>query len=274
MSIDVHFRSADPHVTHETLNEPIGDRFRSHSHDYCELLLFKRGSASYLIEGRRYSLKPNTLVITHPYNIHRICIEEPEPYERYSVIFDAAAYIPSIYEAIPKSVDILELKDDHPIVAMFDKMDFYYENLDEANFKHFLISLCEELFCNLMICMKQSAPPEVSGTNPIIARAIRYIEDHLLELDSVDELCQALFITKSHLHHLFTSQMQITPKKYILSKRLSLAKDMINSGSKPMSVYMQCGFRNYSTFFRDYKQYFGYPPSDHTDLTHMHYFQD
>ena len=53
----------------------------------------------------------------------------------------------------------------------------------------------------------------------------------------------------------------MTPAKYILSKRMLKAQKMIHRGEKPTAVYIKCGFDDYATFFRNYKKYFGYPPS-------------
>lgn len=274
MGAQIYFRSSDPHVTHEAINQPIGSRFLSHSHDYYELLLFKSGCASYIVEGRRYPLQKNTLIITRPFDIHRIYIEKLDIYERYSIIYDAATKIPRIEQAIPKNIDIIHLRDGHPILDLFSKMDYYHEHLEEADFKRLLCFLSEEIFYNVIISAKSMDSESVASTNPLLQRAVKYIEEHLIDLSSIDELCEALFITKSHLHHIFSNQMQITPKKYILSKRLSLAKEILNTGKKPTSVYSQCGFNNYSTFYREYKRYFGYPPSDNTDPTHRHEFND
>jgi AraC-like DNA-binding protein len=89
-----------------------------------------------------------------------------------------------------------------------------------------------------------------------------------LTLDGIDEICNELFITKSHLHHLFMKHLNITPKKYITSKRLAMAQREISFGAKPTDVYVKCGFSDYSTFYRAYKNQFGRPPSEKGDNEH------
>jgi AraC-like DNA-binding protein len=94
-----------------------------------------------------------------------------------------------------------------------------------------------------------------------------------LTLKNIDEICGELFITKSHLHHLFIKHLNITPKKYITSRRLAVAQREISLGAKPTEVSVRCGFTDYSTFYRAYKKLFGHPPSDkeyseHTVVIH------
>ena len=98
--------------------------------------------------------------------------------------------------------------------------------------------------------------------HPVISRAVEWIDERYTENITIDDVCEKLYITKSHLHHLFTVNLQISPKKYINFKRLSRARDMIRMGHKPTDVYTGCGFRDYVTFFRNYKNQFGHPPSD------------
>ena len=100
------------------------------------------------------------------------------------------------------------------------------------------------------------------SVNPIIDKALSYIRENLKELKSVDELCDALYITKGHLHHLFVQHIKMTPMKYVTSKRLLLARRMIRRGKRPTEVFTDCGFNDYATFFRNYKAYFGYSPSE------------
>ena len=56
--------------------------------------------------------------------------------------------------------------------------------------------------------------------------------------------------------------LKVSPKQYILSKQLSLAQRELRAGAAPTEIYMNCGFADYSTFFKAYKRTFGHAPSD------------
>ena len=49
-------------------------------------------------------------------------------------------------------------------------------------------------------------------------------------------------------------------------KRLSKAQKLIIEGEKPTSIYVECGFTDYGTFFRNYTSYFGYTPSQKDEI--------
>ena len=251
------------HYGHVTSPLPLSTgHYPLHTHEVCELLLFRGGSATYIVEGRSYPLQKNTLIITRPATLHAIRIESDEPYDRYNLLFDLEELIPEVRTGIPKNLDVLHLDSGHIIVSLFQKMDYYFQQLSEPEFNRVLSLLIEEVFFNIRLAAEQHQEQGALSSNPLIQQAIAYIEEHITTLAGIEEICNALFITKSHLHHLFSRHMQITPKQYILSKRLSLAQQAIRGGAKPTEVYLQYGFNNYATFFRDYKRYFGCCPSD------------
>lgn len=262
MKIVPYLQNQKPRVSHVTILSPEDGNFPAHAHDICELLLFKRGSASYLVEGRRYPLRRNALILTRPGCVHRICIEANEPYERYNVMYNTIKMLPELYERLPIDLDVLYLEEDHPITELFRKMNFYREHVEGAAYDRLVSGLIEEIFYHIAILAKEQSAAEYISANPLIRMAVAYIEENLSSLESIDQICRALYITKSHLHHLFVQHMQITPKKYILSKRLTLAQRAIRSGKKPTEICEQCGFQNYATFYRAYKQFFGHTPSE------------
>ena len=243
--------------------------YQLHTHDVCELLLLKSGKASYTVEGRNYPLKKNSLVITRPSCIHTIRIESDEPYDRYNLLFDPQRLLPDLYNAIPQNLDVLHLDSNHAIVGLFQKMDLYFKQFQGKEQERLLTLLAEEIFFNIRLEASHAPEQNAVSSNPLIQQAIAYIEAHITTLTDIEEICSALFITKSHLHHLFVRHMQITPKKYIISKRLALAQRALRSGAKPTEIYLKFGFNNYATFYRDYKRYYGCSPSDELSVPEL-----
>ena len=66
---------------------------------------------------------------------------------------------------------------------------------------------------------------------------------------------------------MFVAQLNTTPKKYIMIKKLRMAQADLLAGGHPTEVAAHYGFANYATFYRNYKQYFGVVPSEWTAIT-------
>lgn len=239
-----------------------------HSHDVLELIFVKKGDITYTVDERQYQVSDNSIIITRPNKIHSITFNDPYAYDRYVIIFDRSIIRPEIYDRPSKDVDVLTFKDPANMVALFEKIDFYYRHFDRNDFKYILINAIEEMFYNIIIALEYY--PETVfynkyTANHILTEAIRYINQKIHTSFSLDEMCQELHISKSYLHKLFDGHMKVSPKKYIISRRLALAQRELKAGEKPTEVYLKYGYSDYSTFYREYKNHFGSAPSEEAD---------
>lgn len=260
MSVQSFFQSKDFIYTHRISADPYD--IPMHSHDICEIIYLKKGDISYMVEGKVYKLTRNILFLTHPLENHAILINNSAPYERYNVLFDQNAMPSGIYNRISPNTIALNF-DSNPIVLdIFKKMDFYCEHFQGTELQTILMHLTEEVLYNFVLGAEHSEQNAVYTTNPVIQAALYYIKEHLNTPLNIDTICAELFISKSHLHHLFMEHLKLTPQKYILSKKLTTAQMELRAGRKPTEVYGDCGFTDYSTFFRAYKKYFGHAPSE------------
>ena len=244
----------------------------SHYHDVIEILYIKNGDLTYYVEGRKYRVKKNSLIITRPLSNHNIDINSLDIYERYGVLVENKVIKDSIVNNIPDNMDVINLNEYPQIAEIFSKTDFYITHFEGDELKKILSNLIEEVFYNIIIIAKNFSQNQTNGsyaTNAVIAAAIEYIDKNLSNNFSINDLCQELFISKSYLHGLFMEHLQTTPKKHITSKRLLFAQRKLRQYAKPTDIYSDCGFADYSSFYRAYKKYFGYPPSE--ELEHKIY---
>ena len=91
---------------------------------------------------------------------------------------------------------------------------------------------------------------------------INYINNHLFEDLSLDNISETFYISKTHLTRKFKKYTGSTVWDYILTKRLLYAKELLKNGEKPTDVYVDCGFNDYCSFYRAYKLKFNLPPKD------------
>jgi len=55
--------------------------------------------------------------------------------------------------------------------------------------------------------------------------------------------------------------MKVSPKQYILQKRMALAAKLIREGVPPTEVALRVGYDNYSNFYRMYQKHLHAAPS-------------
>ena len=246
-------------ILHHSYSEQTDSKhFSPHYHEKCEIVFLVSGEVSYVVEGKIYNLKKWDIVVSRPMQIHTILPSEGTTYERYVALFNPHTLPKDIWEKIKMGPDVYHSGANDRIIELFTKLDYYREKFNDENFSALAKTVISEIAFNLSLYDEEEPGAFV---NPIISNALEYIKANLLTIESVEEVCNALYITKSHLHNLFTRHLQVTPAKYIMAKRLMLAQRKIKKGAKPTQVFSECGFTDYATFFRNYKEHFGYPPS-------------
>lgn len=247
---------------HVLVDTPEDARFQMHIHDVCEMIYLVSGSVSAIIGEKTYKLPKNSVVFFRANVPHRIRIDSSdEPYERYNIIFDENLLANRIFFEIPRSIDVIDYTGDVRIVDLLKKLDYYPQHFVGNNLQSLITGIVEELLFNLYLMPKDAIDENLLTVHPLIGDAVSYINLHYAEPITVEDICRHLNITKSYLHRLFLGEMKISPKKYVNVRRLAKAQRLIRRGERPSHIYLECGFSEYATFFRNYAEYFGYPPS-------------
>lgn len=246
--------------SHCSYLNPTDNYFMLHSHPQAELLLFVKGNASYVIDDKIFKLNPQDTLLISPNLHHYLCVDDLAEYERYDIMFDLSILPPSLAALVQADYKVLSLADSPDALALFYKIDRYIHSYPPEDAGVLLKNLITEILYKLFF-ESHTAYTGEPHQNRVLEEVLQYIQEHLCEIRGIEEICNELFISKSYLHKLFKHYMLITPKKYIVQKRLTLARQMITSGEKPHKVYSVCGFEDYTAFFRAYKKYFGTSPT-------------
>lgn len=258
------------HLTDQGLHE-IG----YHYHDFNKIVIFIRGNVTYCIEGKSYELKPYDIVLVNAGEIHRPIVNSTETYERI-IIYISTNFIHNYktdhYDLNYCFEQAKQEKSNVLRVNMTEKSKLYQvlRELEHAiNTKEYASELYDNLlFLEFMIHLNRMALADnisyISDnySNDKIRQIIDYIHAHLKEDLNIDTIANALYINKHYLMHLFKSETGYTVGNYITNKRLILAKEMIQNGVPVTQACYECGYRNYSSFFRAYKKHYNDAPKD------------
>ena len=235
--------------------------YSMHSHNVYELLYFLDGDATHVIENRKYKLKKGDLILIRPYQYHFIQIDSTSRYERFGALFDTEKHKIEGVDLIPEDIEIINIDGNAIAKDIFHKCDIYQKNCSEELLAPILSHLLSELFFSLHT-FPTSKSKESTSLSPLISKALQYINENICTICDMQEIADHLFISESYLFRQFKKELHQTPKKYILEKRLLMAQKMLSDGEKPTEVSLKCGFSDYTTFYRNYTDFFGYSPKE------------
>ena len=252
------------------ISEKPSNRFRRHCHDQYELLFVLKGRGDFVVEGIKYPLYPGTVMLFRQSEYHFVSVSEEEPYERIILSFDKTVPIDAASRLRFLTIEAMPT---HGVYfcneGLFDRILpslLVLERLDHEAFRQhpsrrevLLQATVSQIL--LLLSLEQAHDSDID-IHPIVHRLIDYINDHLTETLTLEFLAQHFFISKYHLCRIFKEHMGISPLKYISTKRLLMAKQLIQEGNTASKAALNVGFHDYSSFYRAYRAQFGYPPSD------------
>lgn len=91
-----------------------------------------------------------------------------------------------------------------------------------------------------------------------------YIDTHISEKISIDELCNKLFISRSKLYIISKEAFGTGITDYIRNKQFETAKTLLKETTIPISViYERAGFTSANYFIRVFKKQFGITPKEY-----------
>lgn len=237
--------------------------FNTHTHDNYEIFCFISGDAKYYVEGNIYDLRPSDILIIKKAEAHSLLINKPTPYTRYVVNFNAAALLGDAAERLLPIIDAKPLGKFNSVLATDTQKNswLYYLNKivraeDENEKRLYLTVLLNEL------CENIEKSENLDFNDVSNDKIIDYINEKLMEIKTLDEICEHFYISKTHLNRRFKALTGSTVWNYIVTKRLIFAKDLLLQGRKPREVSEICGYDEYSSFFRAYKLLFGVSPKE------------
>ena len=241
-----------------------------HYHTFHKIIILLAGRTGYAIEGERYALQPGDFVLVGRGSIHRPEVERGTFYERMIL------YISPEYLARYRTADC-------DLEACFRRAqsDFHYvyrsgsgdqikpllQALEKAlNEKEFGADLLSRaVFLQLMIEINRTTARKryitASAGDSKIVSILQYLNLHLTEPLSIDELASRFYISKYHMMRRFKEETGYTIHSYIAEKRLLLARQLLSTGQPVTEVCYQAGYQDYSTFSRAYRKRFGASPS-------------
>jgi AraC-like DNA-binding protein len=250
-------------VSHKRIEKPNQSIYYNHIHNHCELLLFISGKANYNIDGQIYSPAPYDLLFVPAATYHYLIPTASIPYENYVIGVDPSFIAPEHYKKLFSAPLMISIKDDPQLLDFFTRLDHYRLSYSEEDFKQCAVCLIREL---ITYCYyhKEDQLSASNDTLPYINNIVSYINNNLEMPLCAEGIAQHFLLSKSYVQNLFSQNMHIGLKKYIMQKKIYAAHADLIRGMTPIQVCEKYAFGDYSVFYRLYKQTFAASPRNQT----------
>lgn len=239
-----------------------------HAHDFLELYYFLDGSVTYYIEDQVYDLCPGDLLIIPAGKMHRpVIANEHAAYERM-VLWITPQYLQGIDSPAGDLQKNLQKVGEHGycvpfrgdetvfVTALLKKLLYMQKNDTDPKF----CAGAVELY--LWTIFRSYGVIDTTHRNEtqVIPQAIRYITEHFSEPLTLEDIAAEFFVSKSYLNRHFKAYTNSTVYAYIMALRLTHARRMLREGIPAVEAGRECGFSDYSTFYKAFKTQTGLSP--------------
>ena len=249
--------------------DTLGAVTELHYHDFYKIMMLIEGDGSYTIQGRRYELRPGDVVLVGRGFAHKTEFVPGRVYERI-IFFISQEFLDRAGSLRTDFAGLFSGREGHVLrpspnaaAGLFGLARSCERELRSAEFGsdaaaredliRILISIGRTLYREAL----QPAPKDDK-----ILQILRYVDEHLTEDVSVDDLAERFFISKYHMMRRFKSEVGVTIHQYQSDKRLLSAREMLRGGMGATDACFACGFRSYSAFARAYVKAFGITPTE------------
>ncbi len=246
------------------------DPLNYHYHTFHKIIILLAGRAGYSIEGKHYDLLPGDFVLVGQGSIHRPEVEKDTFYERM-ILYISPQYLDrfktddcdlsTCFRNAQEHFQYVYHSSPHdPIKPLLQSLELA---LQQDEFGAELLS--HAVFLQLMVefnraAARNSHSSAASGDSKIVS-ILQYLNLHLTEPLSIDDLAARFYISKYHMMRRFKDETGYTIHSYVTEKRLLLARRLLQSGKLVSDVCYLAGYQDYSTFSRAYRKRFSVSPS-------------
>lgn len=246
-----------------------------HFHDFYECYLLLSGALRYQIESASFSIQPGDLLLISPNQLHRpLFTQTDEPYERL-VLWLSRSFVERLstpetdlaacFSAQRLSANRLSAEQHEAITRQF------FNLLNATSSEQFGRDvLCNSLVTSLLVTLnralagRERALPRTDIRVSMLVKTISsYLDAHLAESISLDELSRTVFLSKYYLERVFRRETGVSIYQMLLQKRMIRARDLMREGHSLTLVAQQCGFSEYSGFYKAFKNEYGISPREY-----------
>lgn len=247
-----------------------------HYHEFCKVLLLVSGAGGYTVDGQRYALQPGDTVLVGSHCVHRPEFAPGTDYERIILYLSpeflrrssvSDCDLSECFSGERGHVLRLEEPERKKLFSMASALERELAGNDYGR-----MILSHGLVLRMLVLIGRNlhrdnvpAPgPETAG-NERVRDILCYLDRHLTEDITIDDLAERFYLSKYHMMRLFRRETGATIHGYLTERRLLLAREHIQKGMSATDACFRSGFRSYCSFTRSYGKRFGTTPTGRRD---------
>lgn len=257
--------------------QPI-DALKPHAHDYYQLYFVEEGVIGHYMEKVCGKLHKGDVFILPP-NMQHYIEKQSDQIGFYSISF-TETYFPAHDRGTSFLSDFLYYLKQQTPDTICPAISLNAEQYGMV--RQLLQQICQEfrqkkpgfqeiIYHNLATTLSLVARsyyktvPSISylTAQQKVMQAVEFINVHYAEDITLESIVAGSQISKANFCKLFSGLAGMTFNQFLHTRRIEKARELIFEGYKIAQVSTLCGYKDFSTFFRNFKKITGISPTDY-----------
>ena len=236
-----------------SVNIDVGVSNHSKRRDYYIIYMLE-GSMEISLEGNGMKISKRQLIIIKPDTENQYPSEKNQPLN-YLWIHFSGKMAKSIIQQYGLDVNVIYNVGVHSRLSDSWKRMFYEFVINDLYFVDVSACILKEIFVAFSRYISND------GKNQRLVKSIIYIHEHFSEELYVEELAEIEGLSKSHYRVCFKKSVGISPKEYIIDRRIEAACAILEESGKSIEEAAQLvGYSDVYYFGRIFKKKMGISP--------------
>ncbi len=253
--------------------------FTGERHDFWEMAYIDSGDVGVVADGTGYTLRQGEAIFHKPNEYHNIWANGK--YAHVLILsFSSKSRMMSFFK---NKILTLDAEDKHLLRKIIDEARLAFaEPLDIVDLPGMTLrkdappgaAQLTRLYMEALLiglarknsavshAERRSASAADENENKIVRVIKEYLENHLTETVTLDDICAQLCFSKTYIKALFKKRTGTSIIQYFITLKIALAKRLISEGDKTVSeIAEECGFSGVHYFSRLFKAHTGMSPT-------------
>lgn len=219
---------------------------KSHRHDYHQLVLPVDGTLKMTIDGQQGEVSADQLAVIAAGRDHDFAAADQNRF----VVVDVPADLAPQLQRLPTFIPL-----DSALMA-------YVSFLHREKSEGATAASSERQMLLLLIQLLQERSDHSLQIDRRVETARNYLDRHFEENIALAKLAAIANLSERQLTQLFRSQIGMTPRQYLVEKRMQSAWQLLESGTLSVQqIADRVGYTSLAAFSDRFRRHFGVPPS-------------
>lgn len=239
-------------------------------HDDYHFVIFHNTPPPAIINNKEYQLKCGTLLCMSPRTEITIGTTKNKLEAKYVAISVKKDFFDKIFLKIVGNKKMKPfIYDNHYSYRTLDFIEVFMQEFIYVDVPSPLMIDSIETQIVIQLIRDIGLDPIFNNTNrpqekSYVQQAINYIESYYNSNITINEICDAIYVSPCHFQRIFKNTMNKTPYQYILEFRLKKAKEKLKEKKLSIGeIARLCGFLSSGHFSTVFKKNEGQTPSEY-----------